>query len=390
MYKTGVIAIFLVFALQLRSYSDHPTLNYSYVQQRYQETIRPRTPNESIITLLPINYAAEPASLSEFTVRRDRRSSRILNQAGADLAVLDEKTKAFLNNNKRPKWFMTTEYSHLKMRRNDTDYALSNEGTTRAIGSGNIHELRFDRDDNFRAEIGIKLDDGWKLGVKYSNYRTFASDSVVAPEGGNIFATRTHPEVNEVAENASSSFLFNSNIFDLELRGNLELSQHASMELFGGFRWAQIDQEMHSDYNGFDFAQGVVEQTNNSNLFGLRIGTLGRYEVAANFYAFGGAEVSLLFGDHEVNLNESDAVGVPAMIVDIEDNYDQINIVIGANLGVGWKHDGFDFRLGYELNLWTNLADRLVFLDDTHEAVFSHTTHDVMFDGFYMRLSQEF
>ena len=187
MYKTGVIAIFLVFALQLRSYSDHPTLNYSYVQQRYQQTIRPRTPNESIITLLPINYAAEPASFSEFTVRRDRRSSRILNQAGADLAVLDEKTKAFLNNNKRPKWFMTTEYSHLKMRRNDTDYALSNEGTTRAIGSGNIHELRFDRDDNFRAEIGIKLDDGWKLGVKYSNYRTFASDSVVAQKGKRVF-----------------------------------------------------------------------------------------------------------------------------------------------------------------------------------------------------------
>jgi peptidoglycan/xylan/chitin deacetylase (PgdA/CDA1 family) len=78
------------------------------------------------------------------------------------------------------------------------------------------------------------------------------------------------------------------------------------------------------------------------------------------------------------------------MIVDIEDDYDQINIVIGSNLGVGWKHDGFDFRIGYELNLWTNLADRLVFLDDTHEAVFSHTTHDVMFDGFYMRLSQEF
>jgi hypothetical protein len=349
-----------------------------------------RAPNESTITILPINYAVEPAPLSEFGVRRDRRSSRILTQAGADLSVLDGKTKVFLKNNKRPHWFMTTDYSHLKMRRNDTDYALSNDGTTRAIGSGNIHELRFDRDDNFRAQIGIILDDGWKLGFKYSNYRTFSSDSVVAPEGGNIFATRTHPEVNEVAETASSSFLFNSNIFDLELRGNLELSQHASMELYGGFRWAQIDQKMHSDYDGFDFAEGVVEQTNNSNLFGLRIGTLGRYEVAANFYAFGGAEVSLLYGDHKVNLNEFDAVGVPAMIVDIEDDYDQINIVIGSNLGVGWKHDGFDFRIGYELNLWTNLADRLVFLDDTHEAVFSHTTHDVMFDGFYMRLSQEF
>ena len=390
MYKIGGIAIILVFALQVRSYSEHPTLNYSYAHQRYQDSMETRATNESTITILPINYAVEPAPLSEFGGQRDRRSSRILSQAGADLSVLDGKTKVFLKNNKRPHWFMTTDYSHLKMRRNDTDYALSNDGTTRAIGSGNIHELRFNRDDNFRAQVGIILDDGWKLGFKYSNYRTFSSDSVVAPEGGNIFATRTHPEVNEVAEIASSSFLFNSNIFDLELRGNLELSQHASMELYGGFRWAQIDQKMHSDYDGFDFAEGVVEQTNNSNLFGLRIGTLGRYEVAANFYAFGGAEVSLLYGDHKVNLNEFDAVGVPAMIVDIEDDYDQINIVIGSNLGVGWKHDGFDFRIGYELNLWTNLADRLVFLDDTHEAVFSHTTHDVMFDGFYMRLSQEF
>ncbi len=399
MYKIGGIAIVLVFALQVQSYSEHPTLNYSYAQQRTRETIEGRTPKESTLTLLPINYTVKPAPRSEFGLRRDKRSSHILRQAGAghilrqagaDLNALDGQTRDFLNNNKRPNWFMTVEYSHLKMRRNDTDYALSNQGTTRAIGSGNIHELRFDRDDNFQGEIGVVLDDGWKLGVKYSNYSTFSSDSVSAPEGGNIFATRTHPEVNEVAEIASSSFLFNSNIFDLELRGNLELSKHATMELFGGFRWAQIDQKMHSDYDGFDFAQGVVEQTNSSNLFGLRIGTLGRYVIASNFYAFGGAEVSLLYGDHEVNLNESDAVGVPAMIVDIEDDYDQINIVIGANLGVGWEHEGLDFRLGYELNLWTNLADRLVFLDDTHEAVFSHTTHDVMFDGFYMRLSQEF
>ena len=42
---------------------------------------------------------------------------------------------------------------------------------------------------------------------------------------------------------------------------------------------------------------------------------------------------------------------------------------------------GFDLKLGYEINYWGGLADRLVFLDDTNEAMFSHETEDILMDG---------
>ena len=37
-----------------------------------------------------------------------------------------------------------------------------------------------------------------------------------------------------------------------------------------------------------------------------------------------------------------------------------------------------------------SLADRLVFLDDTHEAMFSHETEDILMDGFFVRLSRDY
>ena len=51
---------------------------------------------------------------------------------------------------------------------------------------------------------------------------------------------------------------------------------------------------------------------------------------------------------------------------------------------------GFDLKLGYEINYWGGLADRLVFLDDTHEAMFSHETEDILMDGFFVRLSRDY
>jgi hypothetical protein len=45
--------------------------------------------------------------------------------------------------------------------------------------------------------------------------------------------------------------------------------------------------------------------------------------------------------------------------------------------------------MGYELNSWFNLGDRVVFLDDTHEPLFSHSNHDLLMDEFFLRVTFE-
>ena len=284
------------------------------------------------------------------------------------------------------------EYSNWKMRRRDLDFAVTHSGTALAIGSGEIKELSFDRDDNFKVFMGFKLDDGWKAGFVYSNYRTSQSMAVESQFAGSLFATRSHPKYNEEAFDAEIAAVFESNVFDAEVRGDINLSDRASITVFGGFRWMDVTQNVVTAYDGLDFNQGLITQQNQSDLFGLRLGGVGSFNISDDFYLFGSLEATIAYGDHAVSLNEVDnEFGTQDVLVDVQDTYGQGHMLSAAAFGVGWEFaGGCDLKLGYEINYWGGLADRLVFLDDTHEAMFSHETEDILMDGFFVRLSRDY
>jgi len=288
--------------------------------------------------------------------------------------------------------YFGTEYANWKMRRRDLDFAVTHSGSALAIGSGEIKELSFDRDDNFKAFLGIKLDDGWKAGIVYSNYRTSQSMALESQPAGSLFATRSHPKYNEEAFDAEIAAVFDTNIFDAEVRGDINLSDRASITVFGGFRWMDASQNVVTAYDGLDFNQGLITQQNQSDLFGLRLGGVGSFNLSEDFYLFGRLEATIAYGDHAVSLNELDnEFGTQDVLVDVQDTYGQGHLLSAAAFGVGWElAGGYDLKMGYEINYWGDLADRLVFLDDTHEAMFSHQTEDILMDGFFVRLSRDY
>ena len=288
--------------------------------------------------------------------------------------------------------YFGTEHANWKMRRRDLDFAVTHSGTALAIGSGEIRELSFDRDNNFKAFFGFKLDDVWKAGIVYSNYRTSQSMALESQFAGSLFATRSHPKYNEEAFDAEIAAVFESNIFDAEVRGDINLSDRASLTVFGGFRWMDVTQNVVTAYDGLDFNQGLITQQNQSDLFGLRFGGVGSFNLSDDFYLFGSLEATIAYGDHAVSLNEMDnEFGTQDILVDVQDTYGQGHLLSAAAFGVGWEFTGgCDLKLGYEVNYWGGLADRLVFLDDTHEAMFSHQTEDILMDGFFVRLSRDY
>ncbi len=288
--------------------------------------------------------------------------------------------------------YFGTEHANWKMRRRDLDFAVTHSGTALAIGSGEIRELSFDRDNNFKAFFGFKLDDVWKAGIVYSNYRTSQSMALESQFAGSLFATRSHPKYNEEAFDAEIAAIFESNIFDAEVRGDISFSDRASITVFGGFRWMDVTQSVVTAYDGLDFNQGLISQQNQSDLFGLRFGGLGSFNISDDFYLFGSLEATIAYGEHAVSLNEMDnEFGTQDVLVDVQDTYGQGHLLSAAAFGVGWEFaGGCDLKLGYEINYWGGLADRLVFLDDTHEAMFSHETEDILMDGFFVRLSRDY
>ena len=292
---------------------------------------------------------------------------------------------------KRPegRLYFGVEHSNWKIRRRDLDYAVTNTGSALAIGQVDIKELSFDRDDNFKAILGIKIDDGWKLGLVYSNYRTRQSDSIEAAAGETLYATRSHPEFNERAFDASMAAMLDTDSFDAEVRGDIKLSERASITVFGGFRWMDTNQILDTSYDGIDFNDGSVVQQNQSALFGLRLGSLGRYDISDRYYIFGSMEATLAYGRHSLSLQETNNSG-GTLLVDVQDSYSQAHLLAEASFGAGLVLGEYDLRLGYELNFWGGMASRLVFLDDTHEAMFSHQTEDIMLDGVFIRLSRDY
>jgi len=355
------------------------------------------------IDLSAQDYAVQPAALRfENEIANGKWSN--LNGPARPLDLDFAKHRHWLNQptreafridrDDRPKsrLYYGVEHVDWKMRRRDLDFAVTHSGAALAIGSGEIKELSFDRDNNFKAFMGFKLSEGWKAGLVYSNYRTSQSMAVESQSAGSLFATRSHPKYNEEAFDAEIAAVFESNVFDAEVRGDINLSDRASITIFGGLRWMDVTQNVVTAYDGLDFNQGLITQQNQSDLFGLRIGGVGSFHISDDFYLFGSLEATIAYGDHTVSLNELDnEFGTQDVLVDVQDTYGQGHLLSAAAFGVGWQFaGGCDLKLGYEINYWGGLADRLVFLDDTHEAMFSHETEDILMDGFFVRLSRDY
>ena len=256
-----------------------------------------------LVSAEPLNYRitdgfTSTASESPLVVRpsgfRVHRATHLLNSSHSTITEAMEKKR--LQKNRTPTgWYADVEYKYWKMRRRDLDYAASSSNSALAIGQGTIHELEFDRDSGFQASMGYVTSDGWKIGFRYTNFRTDESDSLTRAPGETLFSTRSHPKFNEEAITAEVDSLFDMNVFDLEVRGPIVLSERASLNVFGGIRWADVDQQFHTIYDGFDFVNGEINSLHSMDAIGLRLGGEGTWTLVKGLYLFGGAETSLLY-----------------------------------------------------------------------------------------------
>ena len=289
---------------------------------------------------------------------------------------------------KQKRLTFSADYLNWQIRRRDLDFGIVTDQTALALGAGTLHEIEFGQSSGFRSSVGYAMKDEWQILFSFSHYRAEATALVTAPPGQSyIFATRSHPKFNEEALTASAQANFAMNIFDVELRHSLVAGERAIFDLFGGIRWAENDQLFSIDYDGRDFNAGEIDNSVDISMFGLRMGGEGIWSLPNGFHVFGNAEGSLMYGDYNIFLEETDfnaTSGARDILVSITDSYEQALPAFAAALGIGWDNEAVKIRIGYEFSAWLNLSDRTVFLDDTHEAVFSKTNHDVMMDGFFL------
>lgn len=285
-----------------------------------------------------------------------------------------------------PGWLVSVDYLNWDLRQRGTDFAITTDAQAGAVGRGAVQNLDMDRNSGVRTNVGYRTRSGWEWGIGYTYFHTDGAASAVAPADGNMWATRSHPTPSEEALTAEASANFGYNVFDLEARYPLVHGSPVTLQVFGGLRWADIDQAFQVAYDGDEFVDGLYRNATSMTGFGLRLGAESQWHLNSSWSLFGNAAGSILHGRFHTHLLQTDFAGTET-IVDVRDDYGQAIPVIEGAVGVAWNRGPVQIRGGYEMADWFNLADRSMFPDDTHEGVYAPQSNDVLLDGLFVRFS---
>ena len=283
-------------------------------------------------------------------------------------------------------WWATADLVYWQAHLRSLDYAASEDGTSLALGAGQTHRVDFDRDAGIRTELGYMTQVGWGLGVSFTGFTTEGDASVVRPAGvGQLFSTLSHPGGPEEADVASATTTFDYKTFDVLARCRLIDERFKGIDLFGGLRWAKIRHNLTAVYDGRDFVNGLVDDQIDIDALGFLFGGQVHWRLARGWSVFGRSSLGAMYGRFDDWRLETNLDGLE-QLVDYRDSYQQPMLNFDSRLGLSKAIGNLQVRAGYDLNIWTSLGDRVLFVDDIEEATFTSSAGDVLLEGFFLQL----
>ena len=285
-------------------------------------------------------------------------------------------------------WFASVDGLYLKPRQRGLDYAVTEDGSSLVLGSGQINSLDYDRDGGFRFNLGHLTKTGWSVRAAFTMFDTDGSAIAQRPPGvGQLFATRSHPSgASDEAETATAFGSLDYKTFDILAERDVFHNRFATVTTFAGLRWVEIDQQMDMRYDGRDFDNGrIVDQTTMDGL-GLRLGSQSSWHMAGGFSLFGKIAGGLTYGRHSMQFTESN-VDETVSIVDIRDNYDEAVGSLEAAAGMNWCWKNLSVGAGYEMTKWFNVGERSMFVDNVREGSYASISKDLLLEGLFINLT---
>jgi len=276
--------------------------------------------------------------------------------------------------------FGSVEYLYLKPRRRALDFAILDPADNGAA-EGQIRSLNWEARSGIRAGIGYRLPgNGWEAGFVYTYLHSAIDGGVVSPVNGTLYATLTHPGTVEQVAAASASTSLNYNVFDGEIAKRWAITESTALRLFGGPRFARIDQNFNAFYNGIDANRDQVTSRLNFDGYGLRLGGEGHWKVWRGLGLYGRAAGSLVVGDFGVCLTETNNAGA-TRIANVHESFQKVVPVLELSAGVAWQWRNWRFSAGYEVTNWFGLVDTPDFADDVHQGKYLRRSSDLSLDG---------
>ena len=282
----------------------------------------------------------------------------------------------------------SVDFLYWKPHQRGLDFAATENGNALVIGSGRLHDVGIDRDFGVRTKLGVIASNGWGLDIGYTYFESDGFSRVDRPAGaGQLFSTFSHPGGPEEAEVATGEASIDYHVLDLLSRYRIVCQRHASVDLHGGLRFAKIDQQIVARFDGRDFTNGVVRHDSDLDAFGFQFGGTAQLRANYGFSLFGSSTIAALYGNVN-NYRQETNFDAAQLLVELQDDYRQPVFNLETSLGLRWQRGDWTIATGYEFNIWTNLGDRLRFVDDIEEASLTAMPGDLLLEGIFVRLAK--
>jgi hypothetical protein len=288
-------------------------------------------------------------------------------------------------------FYFTGDYLLLRPRRDAFDYAISSPNTTQTPG-GTVAEAAWNTESGFRFGTGYKLPgQDWTIGVTYTNFSSHGDTAAAAPVGGALYATLTRAGSYDEVDTAAAATNIDYNVIDIDISHRIQVSDNFAVNVFGGGRFAWINQEFSAVYNG-----GPDKATNDTvtspvyfNGAGLTFGSEGQWNVYHGLSIYARARGSLLSGQFRNFLTET-ANNNSVVIVNVNEKYDEIVPVAELGLGLNYCAEHWHVSVGYELANWFSMVNSLDFPDSSNIGKIGRRTSDLSIEGLAVQLGLVF
>jgi hypothetical protein len=278
----------------------------------------------------------------------------------------------------------------------------TDEGSILATGSNKIIQSKYET--SFQAGISYSPGGAKDYGISYRYFDNTGHAKLIPPfeqPDGNAFvsliASLAPPSFGQDAVSATAHDDFRYSAIDAEAGENLAVGEKLALRLFGGVRYANMNEHLQAFYFGGDFDPVQGARSNSDFGFwgvGPRVGSSGRYPLPWGFNIFGEAAVSLLVGEQEaeigfVNPFIDDPDAVPDAFVH-KDNGVRVIPALDMRAGLGWQHligewgsvfiDG-----GYAFSNYFGVVEQLAWGPSEAPGAITESNGDFGFDGFFFR-----
>lgn len=276
----------------------------------------------------------------------------------------------------------------MRVRSDNLDYVIPN-GNNGLATIGSVNSVGFALASGFHTEVGYRFLSAWDLTFAYTFVHTNGSSSVVAAPGDTLFPTMTRPGLTDTVTSANANTNLNYNVFDLVLGRQFVLDEHSAVRVYGGLRFADIDQTLTGQYNGGDAQLAQVTTRSLFDGVGPIIG--GEFVFAGwhgfNLYARGSA--GLIGGSSSNPLLETNDGG-NTVYANVNYNIPKVVPMASIGFGGGWEYRSVSIRVGYEMTEWSGINERARFTDDIAQGPYTSRSGNLSLEGLFVQFAVKF